>query len=210
MWNALAIIAPILALLIFDGYWDGAIIGWADAHEGLAAWVQAFGAIAAISWGIWLWRRDRADHARDRTSRAAVLAYRLYPFFIDIEKAFEIQMKAVEIFKEKMSGDQAANVILAARKSLLFPVYPDPAIFSEFQYMPPNLARRISHVMYGLERNRRMMESSLDLAEKAPANLPSLMERQKTRLATLRADFDAVHKEFAAQYRQEFEPGSRQ
>jgi len=50
IWKVLAIIIPVFVLLHFDGIWDGAFIGWADLHQGLAAWVQAGGVFAAVIW----------------------------------------------------------------------------------------------------------------------------------------------------------------
>jgi len=48
MWKALVVIIPASVLLIFDNLWNCGLIAWADAHEGLAAWVQAVGVFGAV------------------------------------------------------------------------------------------------------------------------------------------------------------------
>jgi hypothetical protein len=67
-WIGAVVGAGIAASATAAGYWWN-LVAWLGDFETLAAWVQAFGSIAAILWGVWLFRQDNVMRAAGVRSR---------------------------------------------------------------------------------------------------------------------------------------------
>ncbi|RRN63266.1 hypothetical protein [Caulobacter sp. 602-1] len=95
-----------------------ASIDWIEKHNGMASWVQAFGSISAILWGVWIYRssirQKEKDMSESRRSsiRTVVKVLRLAAEFT------EMTGETVTDFGERESWVEATNIsideILAA------------------------------------------------------------------------------------------------
>jgi hypothetical protein len=89
------------AIILVVAYWERLVTA-ADGHEGLAAWVQAAGTIAALAVAVWLSNsqsnRTRDDAQKARFDRTRTLSFRLLPIVQDIASGIERVKKSAEIF----------------------------------------------------------------------------------------------------------------
>lgn len=66
-----------------------------DAHGGVAAWVQAIGAIIALALTIYLSRVDRTGRKRSALVRGRSAALAIFPIFVDVFTKLELALENV-------------------------------------------------------------------------------------------------------------------
>ncbi len=67
-----------------------------DAHAGVAAWVQALGALFALGLTIFLTRRDRKVREKADVARSRSAAIALFPVFVEVFAELSWALKQVE------------------------------------------------------------------------------------------------------------------
>ena len=158
--------------------------------ERLAAWVQAVGAILAIALALVLWRGDRAREKRRTDARARVVVFRLLPALGDIEAATTAALKAIGHIEKSVGSVSTDTILLGVRRALAFPPV-DTSVYTEFEYLDPEIAFRISHLFYTVDRHNRQLESLLALVEISPnQTMNDFLVKQKL-------TFEAVQKDLA-------------
>ena len=182
----LAAVAATCMLVI--GFWDSVVV-WINANDKLAAWVQAVGSILAIGLALILWRGDRAREKRATDARARVVVFRLMPALGDIEATATAALKALVHIQKSVGSVSTETILLGARKALMFPPVLDSSVYAEFEYLDPEVAFRISHLFYTVDRHNRQLESLLALVEMSPdKTLNDFLTKQKFTFETVQKD----------------------
>lgn len=89
--------------------WVTSLLGWIEAHPGLASWVQAVGAIAALGIAIWLPNSQRiSDRAEAQRKERALLRV----FLVDCEYVITITQfdSATLEVRKRLIGELIARV----------------------------------------------------------------------------------------------------
>jgi hypothetical protein len=182
----------------------GAILWLYASSESAAAWVQAIGALVAIGWGIWLWQRDRIKARTDAREKATIVAFRLAPYFFDIQLTLELAQSTIKVAIDRLGADPTDAILLAMKETQTFPRFPSPSLYEEFRYLSPRLAQLITHVVYAIERGDRTFASGLALLNKYPKELHKILQARKNGLEKLDQEFRKMQQLFAAEFASRF------
>lgn len=87
------------------------VMGWIELHPGLASWVQAIGAIAALGLAIWIPNRQRSFERKEAEEKKRSL---LFVFLVECEWVLDISQKSSATFdvRKKLIRDLIAGVRL--------------------------------------------------------------------------------------------------
>jgi len=177
------------------------LLAFSDAHDGLAAWVQAVGSVLAILWAVMLWRGDVARAKCELDARARIVAFRIAPALFDIEKSLDIAFKALELIGTKVGAEPTDDIIFSIRKTVVFPPLFDASIYDEFHCLPPDLAFRLTYLLYTVGRYNRQIDTLLELAAKNPDQiLPKMVANQKPVLEKIKTDVETLLPIFAKEF----------
>jgi hypothetical protein len=91
------------------------LMGWIEHHPGLAAWLQAVGAIIAVAVAIWVPARQhsvaRADAEIERRLKARSLALRLLPSLLELEQQVQRATEKTKAVSLGMPGPVIVQLV---------------------------------------------------------------------------------------------------
>jgi hypothetical protein len=143
MKNALLALAA--ATLLIMGFKWQVVFAWANQNDGLAAWAQAVGTVAALVGAVWIGGAPIREERKRTEARGRVIAFRLSPDMISLVSEVSQARPALAVLRQEPQSASVATIV-APVASLRFSHGIQPDVFGESWTLPPHIALAVAQL----------------------------------------------------------------